>query len=427
MDVTHRELVPGAELICVSTDKFKTGTLSVSLIEPLRRETATANALLLDVLYRGSEKYPDIQAISEAEDLLYGLSISPLVRQRGEAQCMSLVGSFINDSFALDGTAVLEGAADFMGEILLHPNLENGAFRADYVKSEGTNLADLIRSQVNDKHSWALHRLVEVMCEGEPYALDKYGTAEEAENMDRLALWARYRALLEEAGLVFCYVGSAPLERVEGAVRKAFAPLLTPRARTLIRHTVVPAPRGAVRELAEPMDVVQGKLVLGLRCGGIDLRDPDYPALLVCNAVYGGTPTSKLFMNVREKLSLCYYASSMVNKYKGLMVVTSGVEFGNFQVAKEEILTQLDKMRSGDFTAEEFHAGRQALLSAYQALLDSQKQVEDYWFSQAVAGVRESPEELSRRVAVVTPEQAAAAAGRIQLDAVYYLTGKEED
>lgn len=425
MDVTHRELVPGVELISVSTDKFKTGTLSVSLTAPLRRETATANALLLDVLYRGSEKYPDIQAISAAEDELYGLSLSPSVRQRGEAQCMSLVGRFIDDSFALDGTPVLEGAAAFMGELLLRPAKENGVFRADYVKSEGVNLADLIRSEVNDKRAWSLHRLTEVMCEGEAYALDKFGTAEEAEQMDPAALWDRYQTLLRQAGVIFCYVGSAPAERVEQAVRTAFGPLLTPRSRTLLTHNVVPAPRGAVREQTDPMDVAQGKLALGFRAGGIDLHAPEYPALLVCSAVYGGTPTAKLFMNVRERLSLCYFASSMVNRYKGIMAVSSGVEFSNFQVARNEILAQLDKMRAGDFTDEELHAGKQALTSAYRALLDSQGQVEDFWFSQAVAGVDESPEELSKRVEAVTGEQVAAVAQKIQLDTVYYLTGKE--
>lgn len=425
MDVTHRELVPGVELISVSTDKFKTGTLSVSLTAPLRRETATANALLLDVLYRGSEKYPDIQAISAAEDELYGLSLSPSVRQRGEAQCMSLVGRFIDDSFALDGTPVLEGAAAFMGELLLRPAKENGVFRADYVKSEGVNLADLIRSEVNDKRAWSLHRLTEVMCEGEAYALDKFGTAEEAEQMDPAALWDRYQTLLRQAGVIFCYVGSASAERVEQAVRTAFGPLLTPRSRTLLTHNVVPAPRGAVREQTDPMDVAQGKLALGFRAGGIDLHAPEYPALLVCNAVYGGTPTAKLFMNVRERLSLCYFASSMVNRYKGIMAVSSGVEFSNFQVARDEILAQLDKMRAGDFTGEELHAGKQALTSAYRALLDSQGQVEDFWFSQAVAGVDESPEELSKRVEAVTGEQVAAVAQKLQLDTVYYLTGKE--
>lgn len=425
MDVTHRELAPGVELTYVSTDKFKTGTLSVSLAAPLRRETATANALLLDVLYRGSEKYPDIQAISAAEDELYGLSLTPAVRQRGEAQCISFSGTFIDDSFALDGTPVLEGAAALMGELLLHPARQDGVFRADYVKSEGMNLADLIRSQVNDKRSWAMRRLVEVMCEGEPYALDKFGDPEEAEHMDPAALWERCQTLLREAGVVFCYVGAAPLERVEKAVRDAFAPLLTPRPQAVLEHTVIPAPKGEVREQTDRLDVAQGKLALGLRCGGIDLHSPEYPALLVCNAVYGGTPNAKLFMNVREKLSLCYFANSMVNKYKGVMVVCSGVEFANFQVAKDEILAQLDKMRAGDFTDRELHAGKQALTSAYRALLDSQKQVEDFWFSQAIAGVDESPEALSRRVEAVTREQVVACARKLALDTVYYLAGKE--
>lgn len=426
MEVTRKELAGGVDLICVRTEKFKTGTLSVSFAAPLRRETATANALLLDVLYRGSEKYPDIEAISAAEDKLYGLAVYPSVRQRGEAQCMSLVGSFIDDSYALDGTSVLEGAADFMGEVLLHPATEGGVFRRDYVKSEGTNLADLIRSQVNDKRAWAVHRLVEVMCEGEPYALDKYGDAEEAENMDPAVLWERYQALLKEAGVIFCYVGAAPLERVEKALRTSFAPLLTPRRRAVLDHTVIAAPKGAVRERTDPMDVAQGKLALGLRCGGIDLRSPEYPALLVCNAVYGGTPTSKLFMNVREKLSLCYFASSMVNKYKGIMVVCSGVEFANFQVAKAEILAQLDKTRAGEFTDEELHAGKQALSSGYRALLDSQGQIEDYWFSQAVAGAEEPPEALRARVEGVTRAQVAACAQKLALDTVYCLTGKED-
>lgn len=426
MDVTRKALAEGVELICVSTEKFKTGTLSVSFLAPLRKETATANALLLDVLYRGSEKYPDIEAVSAAEDELYGLALYPSVRQRGEAQCMSLVSSFIDDSFALDGTPVLEGAAEFMGEILLHPATEDGVFRRDYVESEGKNLADLIRSQVNDKRGWAIRRLSEVMCEGEPYALDKYGFAGEAEKMDPGALWARYQALLRGARIVFCYVGAAAPERVERAVGGAFGRLLTPRSGQALAHTVLAGPKGDVREQTDPMDVAQGKLALGLRCGGIDLHSPEYPALLVCNAVYGGTPTAKLFMNVREKLSLCYFASSMVNKYKGIMVVCSGVEFANFQVAKAEILAQLDKMRAGDFTDEELRAGRQALSSGYRALLDSQGQIEDFWFSQAVAGAEETPEELCARVEGVAREQVTACAQKLALDTVYYLTGKED-
>lgn len=425
MDVIRKTLAEGVELIAAATDKFKTSLLSVSLVTPLDAATATANALVGDVLYRGSEKYPDIEAISAAEDELYGLSLSPSVRQKGESQCISLIGSFIDDRFALDGKPVLEPAAELMGELLLHPARSNGVFREDYVKSEGANLADLIRSEINDKRSWAIHRMVDVMCEGEAYAVNKYGAAEEALAIEPEALWARYQALLREARVVFYYGGSASAERVERAVRAAFGPLLSPRARGKTECLVVPRPRGEVRAHTDRLDVGQGQLVLGFRTGGIDMQSGEFPALSICNAIYGGTANSKLFLNVREKLSLCYFVDSLLDKLKGLMVVSSGVEFGNFRVAEEEILSQLRQVREGRFSDEELEAAKRVMVSSGRALLDSQGRMEDYWFTQAVAGLYESPEELIARLENVDREQVVAAAGKLALDTVYHLAGKE--
>ncbi len=425
MDVTYQSLTDGVELIAVSTDKFKTGLLSVSLVVPLRAETATANALVGEVLNRGSRNYPDIESLSAAEDELYGMSLNPSVRQKGESQCVSLIGSFLDDRFALDGKPILEPAAALMGELLLDPVTENGIFRGDYVKSEGANLADLIRSQINDKRGWSIHRVTELMCEGEAYAVDKYGFADQAEAMTAQELWTRYQSLLKQARVVFYYAGSADIGRVEAALRAAFAPLMTPR-RTETGCQVVEAPRGDVREFTDPMDVAQGKLALGFRTGGVTVDSPEYPALLVCNAIYGGTASSKLFMNVRERLSLCYFASSMVDKLKGLMVVSSGVEFANFEVARKEILAQLENVRTGDFTDEELHVGRRAVASSLRTLLDSHGRLEDFWFTQAVSGQTNAPEEWMKQVEGVTREQVQAVAQKLSLDTVYYLTGKEE-
>lgn len=425
MDVTRKTLAPGVELIAVGTDKFKTGLLSVSLVTPLDVKTATANALVGEVLYRGSEKYPDMEALSAAEDELYGAGISPLVRQKGERQCVSLVGSFIDDAYALDGKPVLEPAAALMGEILLHPAAENGVFRKDYVKSEGANLADLIRAQVNEKRSWAIHRLIEVMCEGEAYAVDKYGFAAEAETMEPEPLWARYQALLREAEVVFYYGGSAPLERVEGAIHAAFAPLLTPRERKGAVCQVQARPKAGVRTHTDRLDVTQGQLALGLRTGGVNVRSEDYPALMVCNALYGGTASSKLFLNVREKLSLCYSVSSLLDKLKGLMVVSAGVEPANFQVAREEMLTQLKSVQDGDFTDDELQAAKLALVSSLRTMLDSHDRMEDFWLTQTVAGIGEGPERLMEQVEAATREAVQAAANKLELDTVYRLTGEE--
>ena len=426
MDVFHKALAQQVELVTVRTNKFKTGVFSVTLAVPLKEETAAANALIGDVLYRGSRNHPDIESISQATDELYGASVGPGVRQRGESQCVCFSASFIDDRYALDGNAVLEPVLALIGELLLDPLTENGIFREDFVKSEGANLADQIRARVNEKRGWSIFRLTQEMCRGEAYAFDKLGTAEAAESITAQELWDQYQKLLKEARVLFYYGGAASPERVEEAVRSAFAPLITDRSARLSCE-VKAQPDGDVRRVTDHMDVTQGKLALGFRTGGITMHHPDFPALLVCNAAYGATSNSKLFMNVREKLSLCYFASSMMDKLKGLLVVSSGVEFEKFSVAEEEILRQLEAMRRGDFTEEELLAAKRAVTGSLQSSLDSQGRLEDYWTTQLLAGgTSAGPDGLIGPVERVTAEDVCRVAKALTLDTVYYLAGKEE-
>lgn len=425
MEQQCKQLADGVELLVNRTDKFKTGLLSATLTVPLRREDATAGALIPEVLYRGSRSCPDMERLSAATDALYGASLGTGVRQRGESQCISFLCSVIDDRYALDGSAVLEPAAGLMGEVLLDPAAENGVFRRDYVKGEGANLADRIRARVNDKRSWSIFRLVQEMCDGEAYAVDKLGDAEEALSVSPEGLWADYQALLGRAKVTFYYGGSAQPERVEETVRRAFAPLI--RGRNAPVSCAVPRePSGPVRTVTDEMDVTQGKLAMGFRTGGVTMDSPDYPALLVCNALYGGSANSRLFLNVREKLSLCYYASSLIDKLKGLLVVSSGVEFGDFDRAQEAILAQLDELRAGRFTGEERNAAIRTVVNGLRGRLDSQGQMEDDCVTKLICGVRpDDGAELIRAVERVTAEDIAQAAQRIRLDTVYRLTGKE--
>lgn len=425
MEQQCKQLADGVELLVNRTDKFKTGLLSATLTVPLRREDATAGALIPEVLYRGSRSCPDMERLSAATDALYGASLGTGVRQRGESQCISFLCSVIDDRYALDGSAVLEPAAGLMGEVLLDPAAENGVFRRDYVKGEGANLADRIRARVNDKRSWSIFRLVQEMCAGEAYAVDKLGDAEEALSVSPEGLWADYQALLGRAKVTFYYGGSAQPERVEETVRRAFAPLI--RGRNAPVECAVPRePSGPVRTVTDEMDVTQGKLAMGFRTGGVTMDSPDYPALLVCNALYGGSANSRLFLNVREKMSLCYYASSLIDKLKGLLVVSSGVEFGDFDRAQEAILAQLDELRAGRFTDEERNAAIRTVVNGLRGRLDSQGQMEDDCVTKLIRGVRpDDGAELIRSVERVTAEDIAQAAQRIRLDTVYRLTGKE--
>ena len=426
MEQYQKQLADGVELMVNRTDKFKTGLLSVTLTAPLRRETATAGALIPEVLYRGSRNYPDMERLSAAADALYGASLGPAVRQRGESQCVSFLCGVIDDRFALDGSAVLEPAAELMGEVLLDPATEDGLFRPDYVKGEGANLADRIRSRVNDKRSWSIFRLVQEMCAEEAYAVDKLGDADEAVFMTPDRLWEDYQRLLDQSKVTFYYGGSAHPDRVEETVRRAFAPLTAERTAPV--ECEVPAePKGPVRTVTDAMDVTQGKLALGFRTGGVTMANPDYPALLVCNALYGGSVNSRLFLNVREKLSLCYYASSMIDKLKGLMVVSSGVEFADFDRAQEAILAQLEELRQGKIGGDELNAAVRCVVNGLRGRLDSQGQMEDDCMTKLICG--QAPDDgsaLIQAVEQVTAEQVAQMARRIKLDTVYRLTGKED-
>lgn len=424
--VTHRELMPGVRLTSVHTDKFKTSLLSATLVTPISAETASANALIPSVLRRGTEAHPDMEKLSAALDDLYGGAIEPLVRKKGEVQCVGFTASFLDDAFTPDGARILEPAAGLLGELLLRPATEGGVFRKEYVEGERSNLADRIRAQINEKRSYSLLRLTQEMCSGEPFGVDRLGDEKSAAAITPESLWARYRELLQKAPLELYYCGSAPQERVEEALRAAFQGL--PRAEKLEEPDCgvrVSSPGEVPKMVIESLDVTQGKLALGFRTGGAFIGSEDFPALLVFNAVYGGTATSKLFLNVREKLSLCYFASSIPEKFKGLVMVSSGIEFQNYEKAREEILLQLENCRAGKIEEHEMEGARKSVTSGLRTSLDAQGRLEDFWMGQSVAGLEEGPEELALRVEGVTRDQVVAVAQKLELDTVYFLKGKE--
>ena len=423
--VTKTKLFPGVCLTAVQTNKFKSSVLSVSLFTPLKKETASVNALVPSVLRRGTEEHPDMNCISAALDDLYGGSIEPLVRKKGETQCLSFVGSFLDDAYTLKGETILEFAANLLGELLLKPHTEDGVFAKSYVEGEKANLTDKIRAQINDKRTYATHRLIREMCAGEGYGVDKLGTEKAVSAVTPGSLWSAYQDLLQNAGVEIYYCGSAEADFVEDALKKAFAalPVNGDREEPNCEVRIHAADEPTVIE--EAMDVTQGKLAMGFRTGGQTCWEEDYPAMVMCNAVFGGTTLSKLFMNVREKLSLCYYASSMLDKMKGLVLVSSGIEFDKYQTARDEILSQLEAVRRGEIEDWELEGARRTLVGGHLATLDEQGRQEDFWLGQAVAGLEEGVEEIAARFETVTREQVAAAAQRLELDTIYFLKGKE--
>ena len=261
-------LAPGVTLRTVQTQKFKTSILGVTFLEPLSEKTAALNALLPWVLQRGTQTHPDMESLSAATDDLYGGTISPVLRKKGEVQCVGFLASFLDDAFVPAGTYILEPAAQLLGEMVLSPAGDGVSFLPDYVSSEQENLIDRIRSQVNDKLQYSLSRLQEQMCRDEAYGLGKMGTEEQAKSVTGQKLFARYHELLETAPIYLYYCGSADPNRVEAAFRVAFSGLPKTERRPIPQTAVRNTPEGPVRRFQDQMDVNQGKLILGFRTGG---------------------------------------------------------------------------------------------------------------------------------------------------------------
>jgi predicted Zn-dependent peptidase len=297
-------------------------------------------------------------------------------------------------------------------------------FLPDYVDSEREKLCQRLEAMRNDRAGWAKRRLMENMCAMEDYAVSAYGSADEAENIHYVKLTKDYRALLGASPMEFFYCGSRSGEDVAELLRGAL--LLLPRGEidldmgTDVRMNALEA---EPRYFTEEMDVTQGNLAMGFRLGKC-MEDPDEAAILIFNAVYGGCVTSKLFSNVRERLSLCYYAISSVDLHKGIMAVSSGIDFDKYDMAREEILTQLEAMRAGDITPEELSGAKKATANAMRTVPDSPAALEGFYLAQAVKGLDASPMDMAALMEDVTAEQVVDIARGVELDAVFFLRGE---
>ena len=427
MEFNRTELMPGVFLSHLRSDKFKTACMSVTLLTQLRRETAAMNAVIPFVLRRGTTRYSDMEQLSRRMDELYGAAVEPVVRRIGEIQCIGFYGSFPEPDYLPGGEALLGDTCALMAQLLLDPVTRGGLLLPQYVDSEREKLLDIIRSRMNDKRSYALTRCIEEMCCYEDFAVSRFGSESEAENIHYKKLTRHYRELIQTCPVEIFYCGKTDFKAVSAAMRDAFSAM--PRGEidydigTDLRMNAV---EDHVRFVEEEMDVTQGKLVLGFRLGEC-MEEPDIPALYVFNAVYGSGAYSNLFFNVVEKLSLCFYASSAVYPHKGIMLVSSGIEFDKLEAARDEILAQLDSVSRGEITDDELRSAKKSVASDLRAVQDSIGELEGFYLSQSLDGLDYGPAELAALAEDVTKEDVQAIAESIECDLIYFLKGSGEE
>ena len=412
-------LLPGITLRHFPDNRFKQGTLSLQMVRPMCREENALNALLPAVLLRGTARYPDLRAITHRLDDLYGAAVGAVVRRVGDYQTTGLSCGFMEDRFAMEGDRVLAPMLEFLGQLLLEPALERGVFRADYLESEKRNLIFTIEAQRNDKRIYAGSRLNKHMCKADSFGIPRLGTVAQVEAITAQTLFDHYRKVLEESPIELFYVGAASAETV--------AELLLPILKKLPRKPISLPPQtafcdGGTGEYTEQMEVAQGKLCMGF-ITPVTLRDPGFAAMQVFNTLFGAGMTNKLFMQIREKMSLCYDIGSGYHGSKGILTVSAGMECSKKELVQAEVLRQLDACRSGEITDEELLSAKQSLISQLRATHDSPAAIEGYYATAALSGLTMTPADYLQAVEAVTKEDVMAAAQSLQKHTVFFLKG----
>lgn len=415
-------LSPGVTLRCCRDERFKQGCLSIQLVRPMTRQESAKNALLPAVLLRGTKSCPDLRAITLRLDTLYGASVNPLVRRVGDYQATGLYCSFMDDRFALPGDAVLQPMVAFLEELLLDSPVENGGFWEAFVESEKKNLISAIESERNDKRVYAMSRLLRILCKEDSFGLPRLGEPEQVSAITPQGLYDHYQQILRSSTLELFYVGSAEGSRV--------AQLLQPMLSRIPRQWQPLSPQTGFHpcpgdNVVETMDVSQGKLGMGF-VTPITNRDSAFPAMQVLNTLFGGGMTSKLFVNIREKHSLCYSIGSAYYGAKGIVTVSAGIDFDKESQTREEVLAQLKACQDGQITPAELTAAKEAVLSSLRATHDSPGAIEGYYASAALSALNLTVPAYMEAVSKVTMEDVVAAARQMKLHSTYFLKGESQ-
>ena len=419
-NVIKYPVAKGVNLYYIPANRFKTVDIEVSFYMPLTVENASMNALIAPVLKSGSESCPTAKLLNKRMEELYGASLTASAAKQGEASVMQFAMQYVNPRYLSEDIG--NDCIKLLCEVICNPVLEDGCFKKDFFELERQNLIDSIEALINDKKSYASWRCKEEMCKDEPYGIYSQGSIDVIKSITPKEAYDFYKTRLLGSKCDIFVCGELDIDKVFAAFKENIPASETDEYPT---STVI-ADVTEVKNITEELDVEQGKLSLGFRTG-VAPNSKDYYALAMFNRIFGGTAVSKLFNNVREKLSLAYYVSSSIERYKGIMTINSGIEIPTFKAAYDEIMVQLNAMKTGDFSDDEYNAALASAINSIGQIADNPRHIIRYYEGQLPAGTYEDPEEYLEKLKAVTREDIIAVANKIKLDTVYFLRNKEAE
>ena len=420
MKIKKQELKQGIKLHTINTNKFKTNLVAVFLTVPIVRENVTFNSVLSSVLRRGCKNIPTQEQISIELENMYGASFDCGISKTGDNHILKFYLESINDKFLpQNGENMLKQSIEKLLEIVFNPLIENEKFNEEYVEQEKNNVRRRIEGKIDNKAKYAIERCVEEMYKNEPYGLYQYGYIEDLEKINAETLYKYYKELITTCKIDISVSGKIDTDISKLLIENENIKKLNAREAKYIQTATIEKEKVETKTIYESMEVTQGKLIIGM---DITIKDEkEKYKVSVYNAILGGSATSKLFQEVREKASLAYTASSNFVRHKGNIMINCGIEIKNYEKALDIIKKQLEDIRNGKFTDDDLNNSKKGIISAIKGIEEEQDAEITYYFGQELSGNEIGIEEYMNEIEKVTKEDILNVANSVNINTIYFL------
>ncbi len=420
MQYKQLELKKGIKLHTIKSDKFKTDLISVFLTVKLNREEVTKNALIPSVLRRGSKNMQTQEKINKELEELYGASFDCGLDKAGDNQVLKFYMETINDNYLPETNEnILKLSLEKLLELVFDPYLENDCFSKEYVEQEKNNLRNIIESKIDNKARYALDRCIEEMYKNEPFGLYKFGYVEDLDKISENDLYKAYQEVIKNSKIDIFITGNIDENIIEELKKNDNIRKLQDREPKYEAHKIERREPKKENTITESMDVMQGKLVIGLNIN-ID-NEKDKYIVLMYNNILGGSATSKMFQNIREKEHLAYVANSMYFRHKNAIFINCGIEIENYDKTLNLTKQQLDDMKKGNFTEEDINNSKKGIIATIKGIEDEQDTMITYCFGQELSQTEVTLEEYKDIIEGISKEQIVNIANRVDINTVYFL------
>jgi len=420
MRYKKQEIKQGIELHTINTDRFKTNLVAIFLSVPITRENVTLNSVLGSVLRRGSKNMPSQEQISRELENMYGASFDCGIDKTGDNHVLKFYLESINDRFLPQSDEnMLKQTIEKLLEIVFNPLVENGKFKEEYVNQEKNNIKRRIEGKIDNKAKYAIERCIEEMYKNQPYGLYKFGYIEDLEKITAENLYKHYLELINTCKIDVFISGKLQEETLKLLEENECIKSLNPRNANYVLTKINSKSKVEEKNIFESMDVTQGKLIIGM---DVNINEEKEKYIVsVYNALLGGSATSKLFQEVREKASLAYSASSNYIRHKGTIIISCGIEIKNYEKALEIIRKQLEDMKQGNFSDEDLENSKKGLISSIKGIEDEQDTEITYYFGQEISGNKATADEYIEAITQVSREEVIDVANLVNTNTVYFL------